>query len=69
MNKYKVFFKRKGMKDILTGDSYIIEAKSPIEARKIVRGYLKERFCPIDMPRICWINEYNPESKSWEIIY
>lgn len=53
--KFKVVFKRKGEKEIIAGDAYIIEATTERKARKETRELLKARFFG-DPPKIAWVD-------------
>ena len=54
--RFKVVFKRKGEKDIIVGDAYIIEAKNERQARKETRELLRARFFGTP-PKIAWVDE------------
>ena len=55
--KFRVVFKRKGYKDILAGDAYIIEAKNVRIAKKEVKELLRNRFFSCEVPKIAYIDQ------------
>jgi predicted kinase len=55
MNKYQIFYKHRGEKDVLAGNSYIIEATTERKARKKVRELYKNTHFG-NLPKIAWID-------------
>lgn len=54
--KFHVVFRRKGEKEIIAGDGYIVDQPTEAKARQEVRQLLKHRFFSTEVPKIAWVN-------------
>lgn len=55
MNKYQIFYKNCGEKEVFAGNSYIIEAITERKARKEMRELYKNTHFGA-LPKIAWID-------------